>query len=73
MWGSAYNLPHDLYVFLSDEDNAREVLELGAPETGEERDQQVSSTPSLGLMLMGAAIGVLFLLVMVAIFSRPLG
>ena len=47
LWGSAYNLPHDLYVFLSDEDAARDVLELVPPEPGEERDQKVSSTPHL--------------------------
>lgn len=28
MWGSSYNLPHDLYVFETDRDKAREVLEL---------------------------------------------
>ena len=73
LWGSAYNLPHDLYVFLSDEEQAREVLELGLLEPEEEGEQQASPKPNLGLLLLGALIGVLFLLLMVAVFSRPLG
>ena len=76
LWGSAYNLPHDLYVFESDETAAREVLELAPPQDSEGEDQ-VSSTqrsaPNLWLLLAGAVLGVLFLLIMVSVFSRPLG
>ena len=33
LWGSAYNLPHDLCVYESDQMPAREVLDLG-PRSG---------------------------------------
>ncbi len=76
LWGSAYNLPHDLYVYESDETEAREVLEL-APDRLSEGEDQASfnqrSTPNLWLLLAGAVFGVLFLLIMVSVFSRPLG
>ncbi len=76
LWGSAYNLPHDLLVYESDETEAREVLELAPHEVIEGEDQDSSnqrSTPNLWLVLAGAAFGVLFLLIMVSVFSRPLG
>lgn len=38
LWGSAYNLPHGLYVFQSDEMQARDILDL-APLEIAERDQ----------------------------------
>ncbi len=76
LWGSAYNLPHDLYVYESDETEAREVLEL-APHQFSEGEDQASfnqrSTPNLWLLLAGAVLGVVFLLIMVSVFSRPLG
>jgi hypothetical protein len=37
LWGSAYNLPHDLYVYDSDEMQAREVLDLEPLEVTERR------------------------------------
>ena len=76
LWGSAYNLPHDLYIYESDETDAREVLEMAPRQNSEEEDQVSStqrSTPSLWLLLAGAVFGVLFLLIMVSVFSRPLG
>ena len=76
LWGSAYNLPHDLYVYESDETEAREVLEL-APHQFSEGEDQASfnqrSTPNLWLLLAGAVLGVVFLLIIVSVFSRPLG
>ena len=33
LWGSAFNLPHGLYVFESDESKAREVLGLEPPDS----------------------------------------
>ena len=35
LWGSAYNLPHDIYVYASDVDQARQLLEL-APSSPED-------------------------------------
>ena len=76
LWGSAYNLPHDLMVYESDEAEAREVLEL-APHQFSEGEDQASfnqrSAPNLWLLLAGAVLGVVFLLIMVSVFSRPLG
>ena len=73
LWGSGYNLPHDLVVYESDESQARQVLNLGPSESPETEEQagQSTSTPSLGLILVGAILGVLFLVVMVSVFSRP--
>ena len=42
LWGSAYNLPHGLYVFQSDEMQARDILDL-APLEIAERDQAAGS------------------------------
>ena len=42
LWGSAYNLPHGLYVFQSDEMQARDILNL-APLEIAERDQAAGS------------------------------
>ena len=42
LWGSAYNLPHGLYVFQSDEMQARDILAL-APLEIAERDQATGS------------------------------
>jgi len=73
LWGSGYNLPHDLVVYESDEDQAREVLDLGSAENpGPEGEAgQPASNSTLGLILVGAVLGVLFLVVMVSVFSRP--
>ena len=73
LWGSGYTLPHDLVVYESDEGQAREVLDLAPSENLEAEKQagQPASTPGLGLILMGAVLGVLFLVVMVSVFSRP--
>jgi len=75
IWGSAYNLPHDLVVYESDEDQARELLELGPAERlgPEGQAGQAASNSNLGLILTGAVLGVLLLVVMVSVFSRPLG
>ena len=42
LWGSAYNLPHDLLVYESDETQARQVLELEPrqPSDGEGSNDQ---------------------------------
>ena len=73
LWGSGYNLPHDLVVYESDEGQAREVLDLGPSEIPEAADQMgaAASTSNLGLILVGAVLGVLLLVVMVSVFSGP--
>ncbi len=75
LWGSAYNLPHDLFVYESDEAQAREVLELAPrePLASEEQVHRQESAPNLWLVLAGVVLAVAFLLVMVSVFSRPLG
>lgn len=77
LWGSGYNLPHDLLVYESDQSTAREVLELGPSEDPENPEEaaaaQAASDSNLGRILVGAVLGVLFLVVMVSVFTRPLG
>lgn len=80
LWGSAYNLPHDVIVYESDKENARNLLDLGPvehPETtnlgmGDQGEQPASSS-NLAIILVGAVLGVLFLVVIISVFSRPLG
>ena len=72
LWGSAYNLPHDLYVHESDEMLAREILEL-TPLELTERDAQASSQESnqnIWMVLASAMLVVLFLVVMISLFNR---
>ena len=46
LWGSAYNLPHDLLVFEDDLMKAREILEVAPAEIMErERQGQAASSP----------------------------
>ncbi len=55
LWGSSYNLPHDLYVYQGDEMRAREVLDL-APREIEERERQESPSSGTGPGLTAALI-----------------
>ncbi len=80
LWGSAYNLPHDVVVYESDEEGARDLLDLGPSENAQaeslgpgEQAGQPASDSNLGIILVGAVLGVLFLVVMISVFSRPLG
>ena len=80
LWGSAYNLPHDIVVYESDEQQARELLDLGPAENPEAESLgpeaqagQPAPASNLGLILVGAVLGVLLLVVMVSVFTRPLG
>jgi hypothetical protein len=63
LWGSAYNLPHDLCVFESDQMQAREILDL-EPQELQER-QQPGGTPrprsTLWLVVAGIIIAALVL------------
>ena len=44
LWGSAYNLPHALYVYEADQMTAREVLELPPQELAEREADPASSS-----------------------------
>lgn len=69
LWGSAYNLPHGLYVFQSDVIWAKDVLELPPSEIVErvEGDAGPGSSrfPNIGLILLGIIIA------LVLIFAMP--
>ena len=70
LWGSAYNLPHDLYVYQADEMEAREVLDL-EPQEIEERDtrDRPSSgiSPRLGVNLLIAVALVVAIIVPIVV------
>ena len=60
LWGSAYNLPHDIMVYEADEVRAREVLELPPLDPGQ-RDARESAQSGRDrrLLIMGVALAVL--------------
>ena len=72
LWGSAYNLPHDLYVYASDETPAREVLDLTSEglEQGESQDSPRRSNPNLRFVMAGIILAVLAVVIVVSAFSR---
>ena len=73
LWGSAYNLPHDLYVYASDETPAREVLDL-TPEGLEEQETHLlprRSNPNLWVLMAGIILAVLVIAIVVSLFPRP--
>ena len=56
LWGSAYNLPHDLCVYENDEVRARRVLGLPQPLEGETDAPANGSRRWLWLVLVIAAV-----------------
>lgn len=60
LWGSAYNLPHDISVYEEDEVRAREVLELPPLEPGQ-RDarESAASDRDRRLLILGIAVAIL--------------
>ena len=46
LWGTAYNLPHDLLVYEGDESRAREVLEYVPQEMIDRQWEQEGGRPS---------------------------
>ena len=75
LWGSAYNLPHDLLVSESDEIRARELLGL-PPLDLAEREAEVSpqrSTRNIWVVLAGAVLVGLFLLILVSLLNSSGG
>jgi len=69
LWGSAYNLPHGLYVFQSDVIWAKDVLELPPSEIVERVEGDAgpgsSGFPNIGLIVLGIIIA------LVLIFAMP--
>ena len=73
LWGSAYNLPHDLYVYESDEMTAREVLDLG-PQESRDREARVYShrfNSKSWVLIASIILAAVVLVIMVSVFSRP--
>jgi len=71
LWGSAYNLPHGLYVFQSDAIWAKDVLELPPSEIVERAEGDASSGASrfsnIGLIVIGTGIALFLILAMPAL------
>ena len=66
LWGSAYNLPHGLYVHQSEEMRAREVLDLPPREIAEREGDGPASAPRPGLWLIIFAVALLLALIIAA-------
>ena len=68
LWGSAYNLPHGLYVFQSDAIPAKDVLELPPSEIVERAEGDAGSGSSrfsnIGLIVTGIVIALCLILAM---------
>ena len=75
LWGSAFNLPHDLYVYEEDEMRARDVLDLAPQELVERATRGAAARPRLGLGLAALVIIAIVLAVgtMVPIALRLVG
>ena len=60
LWGSAFNLPHDILVYEQDVEMAREALEL-FPLDPEQPDgsEGAGSARNLSLILLGSTIAIL--------------
>ena len=56
LWGSAYNLPHDIYVYEADLAKARELLDLPEPVEGESEASQSRGLSGIWLAVVVAAI-----------------
>ena len=69
LWGSAFNLPHGLYVFQNDEDKAREVLGV---ETGDSPEAGPPSAKRFPLGILLFAIGIAAALTLTAPAWTPL-
>ena len=72
LWGSAYNLPHDIYVYEEDRTKARELLDLPALVEGESEASLFRGLSGIWLAVVAAAI-VLTLGVVVPWFSNLAG
>ena len=70
LWGTAYNLPHDLLVYEGDEDRAREVLQYVPQEILErEREEQGESlAPLMPQWMVTATIVVIVAFIALTVF-----
>ena len=74
VWGSAFNLPHGLYVYQSDEMRARDVLDLPPLEIIEREGREVSAGSWAKLWLVGIIIAIVVALIIAApSFTRLFG
>ena len=72
LWGSAYNLPHDVYVYEADLAKARELLEL--PEVPEDEEGAARPRGLSGIWLAVAVVAIVLVLgVVVPWFSNLAG
>ena len=62
LWGTAYNLPHDLLVFEGDELQARDILEI-PPQELLEREQGLNARPGNPVMPQWMVTVTIFVLV----------
>ena len=62
LWGTAYNLPHDLLVFEGDELQARDILEI-PPQELLEREQELNTRPGNPIMPQWMVTVTIFVLV----------
>ncbi len=65
LWGSAYNIPHDLCVFESDQMRAREILDLEPQGERERLGVAPRPRPTLWLLIAGIIIAALVLGILV--------
>ena len=65
LWGSAYNIPHDLCVFESDQMRAREILDLEPQGERERLGAAPRPRPTLWLLIAGIIIAALVLGILV--------
>lgn len=72
LWGSAYNLPHDISVFQEDEVRAREVLELPPLEPDQLAGSRESTESGRNrrLLILGIAIAVLAAAIVLQMVGR---
>jgi hypothetical protein len=66
LWGSAYNLPHAIYVYESDEMRAREVLDLIPLELVERERAAAGPRRQPRVWLIMLIIGIVLALIMAA-------
>ncbi len=72
LWGSAYNLPHDLLVYEQDEMEAREVLDL-VPLEITERESPPTVRPQpwpQWMVIVGVVSAIVVLIMAVAVVRR---
>ena len=76
LWGTAFNLPHDLLVFESDKLQARDILEIPPQEISErEHEQDVSPSSSVmsqWMVTLAILVLVAFIALTVVIANRAI-